>query len=111
MHWWYKDIFIDRHYQSELEHHSNRRQIKARSIMKLLGLIKQPIVDFLQHQNARLIMKQSARAMSKLNDAQLSDVGLTREDIHLMSKGEQPVPYHENLSVELKPQTLELVLC
>ena len=109
MHWWYKDIFIDRHYQSELEHQSNLRRIKMRSIMKVLESIKQPIVGFLQHQKIKLVMKQSARAMSNLTDAQLLDVGLTREHLYMMSKGQQPARYTENLDVELKPKTLELV--
>ncbi len=109
MHWWYKDIFIDRHYQSELEQQSNLRQIKTRSIMKLFKSIKQPVVGFLQHQKAKLVIKQSAKVMSKLTDAQLLDVGLTREHLYLMSKGQRPVPYTENLDVELKPKALELV--
>ncbi len=108
MHWWYKDIFVDRHYQSELEHRSNVRRIKGRSIMKLLKSIKQPIVDLLQHQKTKLIIKQSARTMSKLTDAQLLDIGLTREDLYIMSKGQRPVPYTENLDV-VKPEALELV--
>lgn len=88
--WWYKEIFISRSFNSDIEQRSVRPKKRLSTIAKGFTKLKTVFKPVIEYQREAGLKRHSYRSLSQLDDRYLADIGLFNEDLYLLRKGLTP---------------------
>jgi len=107
--WWYKDIFISRGSNLEIEHRSVKTKKRPHTLVKSYEKLKAVIHSVIDFQRSSRLKRHSYRLLSQLEDHYLADIGLTNEDLYLFRKGIIPQRFQQKTVENTKPVGIRLV--
>ena len=107
--WWYKDIFIERSSNSQIEHNRVNTKKRAHTMVKAYKKLKSVIQTLVEYRQKRRLNQRSYQVLSQLDDHYLTDIGLINEDLHLLRRGETPVRFQHTSVDSVKPAAVRLV--
>lgn len=91
MNWWYRNVFIDRNMPLTAVVQDAKPQVDIKPESGLLQLLGNGLSWVVARYQERAQLRYDWRVYKNLTDHQLEDIGLTRDDLHLLLQNQTPV--------------------
>ena len=89
--WWYRNVFIDRNMPLTAVVQDAKPQVDIKPESGLLQLLGNGLSWVVARYQERAQLRYDWRVYKNLTDHQLEDIGLTRDDLHLLLQNQTPV--------------------